>query len=83
MSDQEHDLASEFPAAREILRQLKVEDSRYQALAAEYHVLNKEIFRLETGIEAGSDERMEDLKKQRLIILDEIAEMIAQAQKAA
>lgn len=83
MSDQDHDLASEFPEARDILHQLKVEDSRFQEVSAEYHAINKEVFRLETGIEAGSDQRLEDLKKQRLTILDEIAGMIAQVRQAA
>lgn len=79
MSDQEHSLVNEFPADKEILHRLKLEDPHYAKVAARHHELNKEIHRIESGIEAGSDERLEELKKERLSLLDEVAEMVAAA----
>lgn len=83
MSDQDHDLASEFPESRDILHRLKIESAHFQTLSARYHPLIKEIARIESGAEAASDERLEERKKQRLALLDEIAAMIAQARQKA
>ena len=77
-----HDLHSEFPNDGEILHQLKLSDERYPTLADEYHALNKEIQRIENGIEASSDDRLEELKKQRLLMLDEVSAMIGRTKAA-
>lgn len=79
MSDQEHSLVNEFPADKEILHRLKLEDQHFAKVSARHHELNKEIHRIESGIEAASDERLEELKKERLSLLDEVAEMVAAA----
>ena len=77
-----HDLHSEFPDDGEILHQLKVSDLRFPALAEEYHTENKEIQRIESGIEASSDGRLDELKKRRLLMLDEVSAMIDKAKTA-
>lgn len=77
MSDQDHDLASEFPADRDALRRLKLDNHHFQALSLRYHGLLKDIHRIENGMEAASDQRLEEMKKERLALLDEIAGMIA------
>lgn len=74
-----HDLHSEFPADAEILHQLKISDQHFPKLADDYHILNKDIQRIENGIEASSDDRLEGLKKRRLAFLDEVSAMIANA----
>lgn len=74
-----HDLHSEFPDDTEILRRLKLSNSRFPPLADEYHSLNKDIQRIENGLEASSDDRLEDLKKNRLVMLDEVSAMIDHA----
>lgn len=76
MSHTPHDLHAEFPEHKEILHRLKMEDRHYQSLAEQYHDLNREIHRIESGIESTSDERLEALKKMRLSMLDDVAEMI-------
>jgi uncharacterized protein YdcH (DUF465 family) len=83
MSETGHDLHSEFPNDGAILHELKVNNRHYQTLADRYHVLNKDIARIETGIEAASDPRLEDMKKQRLALLDEVTSLIAQHRNAA
>ena len=77
-----HDLHSEFPSDGDILHQLKSSNPAYPALADKYHTVNKEIQRIESGIEASSDDRLEILKKQRLGMLDEVSALIDRAKAA-
>lgn len=76
MTHVSHELHDEFPADAEILHKLKVSDAHFAKLADHYHDLNREIHRIEAGIEAASDERAEELKKERLSILDQVSVMI-------
>ena len=77
-----HDLHAEFPADIEILHNLKLKDPRFPPLADDYHAVNKEIQKIESKIEASSDERLEEYKKRRLAMLDEVSAMIASAKAA-
>lgn len=76
MSHTPHDLYSEFPDATEALHALKTANEHFGKIAAQYHDLNREIHRIDSGIELASDDRTEQLKKERLAILDEVATMI-------
>ncbi|GGC35986.1 hypothetical protein GCM10011371_24180 [Novosphingobium marinum] len=78
MSHTPHELSEEFPNDAEVLHRLKVSDPHFASLAERYHVLNREIHRIEAGVEASSDERAEVLKKERLSLLDSIGGMIAE-----
>jgi uncharacterized protein YdcH (DUF465 family) len=82
MSELGHDLRNVFAGDVEILHRLKAERADFRTLADRYHDLTREIVRVEDGLEAASDERLEDLKKQRLQLLDQVGAMIA-GQKAA
>ncbi len=77
-----HDLHAEFPANSEILHSLKLTDPHYAKVADDYHTLNKNIQRIESGIEASSDDRIEEYKKRRLAMLDEVSAMIDRAKAA-
>lgn len=83
MTHVSHELHDEFPADAEILHKLKVSDAHFAKLAEHYHDLNREIHRIEAGIEAASDVRAEELKKERLSLLDEVSAMIAAAKAGA
>ena len=74
-----HDLYLEFPTERDLLYRLKLADGHFQALSERYRVANEEIHRLQTGFDPATQERLEMLKKQRLALLDEITEAIAEA----
>ena len=78
MSHVPHELHDEFPESAETLRELKLSNAHYERISENYHGINREIHRIESEVEAASDERLETLKKQRLVILDEVAGMIAQ-----
>lgn len=80
MSHVPHELHSEFPQHADLLHRLKTSDAHFQRVAEHYHEVNREIHRIEAEIEAASDARLEDLKKQRLAMLDEVAGMISRAE---
>jgi len=77
MSHADHDLAAAFPAAAAQLHALKLSDAHFRKLSDAYYHLDKAIHRAETGIEPTSGQHLEDLKKQRLTVLDAVAPMVA------
>ena len=79
MSHVPHELAEEFPNDTETLHTLKTTNAHFAKLADEYHTINREIHRIEAGIEAVADEHAEDLKKMRLKLMDEISAIISSA----
>lgn len=83
MSNTPHELAAEFPEDHEILHKLKLHNAHFANLSVRYHTVNRDIHRIEAEVEAASDERAEDLKKERLRLLDEVAALIAQEKTAA
>jgi len=82
MSHTPHELHDEFPLATAQIHALKASNAHFAGLAERYHVLNREIHRIDSGVEPSSDDRAEELKKQRLSLLDEVANALA-ADKAA
>lgn len=71
-----NELHDAFPEATDALRHLKLTNAHFARLAEQHHEVNREIHRIESEIEAASDERIEALKKERLHLLDEIAAML-------
>lgn len=80
MSHVAHELHTEFPQHADLLHHLKMTDAHFQRIAERYHEVNREIHRIETEVEASSDARLEDLKKQRLAMLDQVAGMLSKAE---
>jgi uncharacterized protein YdcH (DUF465 family) len=83
MSHTPHELADAFPQDAAVLHQLKLNNAHFARLADEYHAVNREIHRIESEVDAASDERAEALKKQRLNLADEIGMIVASARQAA
>ncbi len=79
MSHVPHGLHEEFPKAAAVISKLKIGDAHFARIADRYEHLNREIHRVETDIEPSSDERLEQLKKERLKLKDEIAAMLRAA----
>jgi uncharacterized protein YdcH (DUF465 family) len=79
MTHTPHDLHAEFPEDGDTLHELKLGNSHFNQRADAYHDVNREIHRIEAGIDAASDDRAEELKKVRLSLLDEVAALIAAA----
>ena len=82
MSHVPHELHAEFPQDEELLHRLKTDDAHFQTLAERYHVLNRQVHRSETDLEPTSDVHLEELKKQRLALLDQISGILENARVA-
>ncbi len=67
-----------FPNDNEVLQTLKHENAHFMTLAERFEPIDDEIKKIEAGLEPSSDNRLEDLKKQRLLIKDDIATLISQ-----
>ena len=74
-----HGLHEEFPQAASAISKLKISDAHFARIADRYEHLNREIHRVETDVEPASDEYLEQLKKERLKLKDEIASMLRAA----
>lgn len=77
MSHTPHELHDDFPDAAAKITALKTSDPRFAKLAEAYHELNRAVHRMETGVEAVADEVLEDAKKKRVEIKDQIARLLA------
>jgi uncharacterized protein YdcH (DUF465 family) len=72
MYGEHHDLAHDFPEYREKIHELKQADKHFANLFDEYHKVDREVRRIEQGIETPSDEYVETLKKKRLQLKDQL-----------
>lgn len=79
MSHVPHELPEEFPDKIQAMHDLKMNDAHFQRLAEEYHELNRQIHRVETGVEPTSEQFETELRKKRLHLKDEIASILAAA----
>lgn len=82
MLEEHHDLVHELPEHKEAIHNLKTTDAHFKKLFDSYEDVTKEILRIEKEIEAASDVRLEDLKKNRLALKDEMVEIILKAEAA-
>ena len=71
-----HPLVKEFPHYREQIHQLKIKSKRFSKLMGKYEDLDKQVFRIEDGSQPTSDEVVEQLKKERLFLKDQLFELI-------
>lgn len=67
-----HDLVHELPEFRDQIHKLKLSNAHFAKLFDEYHVVNREVMRLEAEGVPVADAAFEGLKKQRLQLKDEL-----------
>jgi len=79
MSHIPQEFHNEFPQEAAVLQELKKSDAHFQQVAGRFEDVNVEIRRIETEEVPRSDQYLEDLKKQRLALLDEVAGIVARA----
>ena len=72
MTLEKHDLHHEFPEFQDAIHELKMNDTHFAALFEQYHRTNREVLRIETGVENTSDAYLEQRKKERLHLKDEL-----------
>ena len=76
MSHTPHELAAEFPDKVAQIHALKMGNAHFARLAGEYHDINREIHRIETDVSPASDDTLEELKKKRLWLKDQVAGLL-------
>ncbi|WP_322990280.1 MULTISPECIES: YdcH family protein [unclassified Hoeflea] len=76
MSNTPHELTEEFPEHLAKLQELKLGDAHFAKLSDAYHEVNRAIHRAETDIEPTSDAHMEEMRKERMKLKDEIYGML-------
>lgn len=74
-----HSLVKEFPEMRDKIHHLKTSDNHFARLFDEYDAAEHAVHRIESGAEAASDERLEQLKKQRLHLKDQLFGLLQKA----
>ena len=79
MLNEKHDLVHELPEHRDTIHDLKMTNQRFSRLFDEYHEVDHEVHRIETGVENTSDEYLDERKKVRLHLKDELYRMIKEA----
>lgn len=72
MSHTPHELAEEFPAHVETMHKLKESDAHFAKLFEDYHEINRAVHRAETDVEPTDDENMEQMRRTRMKLKDEI-----------
>lgn len=68
-----HELPEEFGEEMRFIERLAKTDYQFRQLTTQYDEVNGHIYRIESEDEPTTDEVLEDLKKQRLKLKDEIA----------
>jgi uncharacterized protein YdcH (DUF465 family) len=73
---EKHDLIHELPEYKDRIRELKMTNRRFATQFEKYHDTDHAVLRVEEGFENTSDEYLEELKKKRLALKDELFAMI-------
>ena len=76
MLNEKHDLIHELPEYRDTIHTLKTSNKHFSRLFDKYHEVDHEVHRIETGVETTSDEYLEEKKKLRLHLKDELFQII-------
>ncbi len=79
MSDTPHELHEEFPADADKIHALKVSNTHFARLADEYHEINRQVHRAETGVEPVDQFAEVEMRKKRAALKDEIYRMLGAA----
>jgi hypothetical protein len=67
-----HELERDYPELKDTIRRLRAGDANFSHLCDQYQALDAEITRIEDNKEDVSDFDLENLKKKRLHLKDEI-----------
>ncbi len=76
MQKEKYDLLDELPEHQDTIQALRTRNAHFARMFDEYHEINSEIQRIEVEIEPASDFYLEDKKKRRLKLKDQLYQMI-------
>jgi uncharacterized protein YdcH (DUF465 family) len=74
-----HSLVKEFPEMRERIHEMKMTNNHFMKLFESYDEVEHEVHRIESGAETASDAYLEEIKKKRLKLKDDLFAMLRQA----
>ncbi len=72
----QHDLVHELPEYKEKIHEMKMNNAHFSKLFDQYHALDHEITRIEDGVEVSEDAYIEERKRERLKLKDELFAML-------
>ena len=76
MSHTPHELTDDFPTEKERISELKRTSPHFAKLADRYHEINRTIHRMEERIEPVSDVTEHALRRERMMLKDQLYAMI-------
>ena len=77
MLGEHHDnLAAEFPEYKEKIHQMKAGNAHFNKLYGEYQALDREIWGIEEGEQTPADDYVEQQKKKRVVLKDQLIAML-------
>ncbi len=79
MSHTPHELPEEFPQHLEKMHSLKESDAHFGRLYDEYYEVNRAVFRAETRLDPMEDLVMDQLRKKRALLKDQIWAILSKA----
>lgn len=68
-----HELPEEFPGKADAIHALRAADDHFRKLADSYHEVNRALHRAETRVDTVSEEAEAKLRRQRMVLKDQIA----------
>lgn len=71
-----HELQDEFPQDTSLIERLVRTDREFGQLATRYDEVNRQIYQIESEEEPTTDDVLERLKKRRLKLKDEVADIL-------
>jgi uncharacterized protein YdcH (DUF465 family) len=69
---EKHDLLHEFPELQDKIHELKISNVHFRKLFDEYHEIEHQIRRINSGSEIANDKFLHELKAKLLFLKDEI-----------
>lgn len=76
MFGEHHDLHHEFPEFKDKIHALKLSNMHFARLFEQYHETDRQVRRAEQAVETLDDAPLEELKKQRLSLKDQLLAML-------
>ena len=76
MMEEKHDLIHEFPELREKIHAMKISNNHFRRLFDDYHSSDHDVHRVESGVEPTSDEVLNEMRRKRLALKDELYRLL-------
>ena len=73
---EKHDLLHDFPEHRDKILALQKQSNRFRKLAGDYELADQHIHRIEEGVEATTDEHLNELRMKRVNLKDHLYKML-------